>query len=300
MPDSLLRRCAMALVFSVAVLPVAAQEKQAQENAAAAQVDETPQARLERCWRLIEDSLNDTKNGDKQAEAMNALSEMPKNPKAIELIAKAMSDPHIDMRTSAILAAGKTKNAALIAPMKKLLSDPEPQVVFLAATTLWTQFHDHAGEDILQAVVEGDRKANPSLMHGAKNDMNRTMHSPSSLAKIGITAGAGLLLGPFGIAVGGVEYWRKNGAGAARVQALNLLAEEKTPGVREELIDALDDKDDGVRAAAVFELGQLHQASLAPKIAPLVDDSKLPVRLSAAAAYINTLGSPAGHSGKTK
>ena len=279
-----------------ATTPDKAQAKQDQTSQAAAAVvpsDETPSARLDRCWHLINDNLNDTKNIDKRTEAMNALSEMPTNPRALDMIAAAMKDPDIDVRTAAVLAAGKTKAPRLLPPLRKLLNDPEPQVVFAAATTLWKDYKDHSGEDILATVASGDRKANPSLMHGADNDMQHTMHSPSELAKIGITTGAGLLLGPFGFGVSAIEYIRKNGD-SARVQSLNLLADLKTPGVREEFIDCLSDKDPGVRAAAVMNLGKLHSPAYGPKIAPLVDDDKLPVRLSAAAAYINSLsGAPA-------
>lgn len=260
------------------------------EKKAVAGTDETPAQRVDRCWKLIEESLADTKNGDKQAQAMNALSEMPKNAKALGMIAKSMTDPNIDVRTAAVLAAGKVKSPVLVAPLRKLLNDPEPEVVFAAATTLWKEFHDHSGEDILQAVAEGDRKANPSLMHGAKNNMSHTMHSPSALTRIGVTTAGGMLLGPFGFAIGGVDYIRKNGPGSARVQSINLLAEQKLPGFREDLVDLLEDKDEGVRAAAVHQLGAYGNAGDASVIAPLVDDSKLPVRLSASAAYINVMG----------
>jgi hypothetical protein len=82
-------------------------------------------------------------------------------------------------------------------------------------------------------------------------DISRTLHSPSSLEKIGLVTGAELALGPFGFSVGAVEYARKNGADSARIQAIDLLADDKTEGVRDEMKSALDDKDPGVRAAAV-------------------------------------------------
>jgi HEAT repeat protein len=233
--------------------------------------------------------VQDAKHTGTRTQALNALSDLGSNRRADELIAAAMKDPDLDVRTAAILAAGKTKSRALAEPVRKLLDDPEPQVVFAAATTLWNQFNDRSGEDILAAIAAGDRKANPTLIHGAEHDMSRTLHSRSAMAKIGIETGAGLVLGPFGFSIGAIEYARRNGADTARVQAIDLLAEERTEGVRDQMLSALDDDDPGVRAAAVKVLGSFHRSRDSKKIAALLDDSKLPVRLAAAAAYIDCL-----------
>jgi HEAT repeat protein len=242
---------------------------------------------LKRSWQLLTDSAQDAKLTDTRTQALNALSSLGSNPRANELIAAAMKDGNLDVRTAAVLAAGKTKSRALVEPVRKLLDDSEPQVVFVAATTLWKQFNDKRGEDILAAIASGDRKANPTLVNGARHDISRTLHSPSALAKIGIETGAGLVLGPFGFSVGAIEYARKNGADTARVQAIDLLAQQRTEDVRDLLLSILDDKDPGVRAAAVKELGNFHRSQDLKPIAGLVDDSKLPVRLAAAAAYID-------------
>jgi HEAT repeat protein len=237
--------------------------------------------------------VQDAKHTETRMQALNALSSLGWSARADGLIAAAMKDPNLDVRTAAILAAGKAKSHSLIEPVKKLLDDTEPQVVFAAATTLWKQFADKSGEDILAAIAAGDRKANPSLIHGAEHDISRTIHSPSALEKIGIVTGAGLVLGPFGFSVSAVEYARKNGGDSARIQAIDLLAEDKTEGVRDQMKSALDDKDPGVRAAAVKVLGNFHRPRDSKAIATLLDDSKLPVRLAAAAAYIDCLGSSA-------
>ena len=125
--------------------------------------------------------------------------------------------------------------------------------------------------------------------------MSRTLHSPSALAKIGIETGAGMVLGPFGFSMSAVEYARKNGADSARVQAIQLLAEVRSEGVRAQMKDDLGDDDAGARAAAVRVVGGFHRAQDAGDIAMLLDDSKLPVRLAASAAYIDCLdGAAAG------
>jgi HEAT repeat protein len=259
----------------------------AQDTSTVQTKTEPPAETLDRSWKLLTDNVQDAKHVDSRTQALNALSDLGSIARADGLIAAAMKDSDLDVRSAAILAAGKAKARALDEPVQKLLDDPEPQVVFAAATTLWKEFRDHSGEDILAAVAAGDRKANPTLIHGAEHDMSRTMHSPSALAKIGLTTGAGLVLGPFGFSISAVEYARKNGGDNARVQAIELLAQERTEGVRDQMKSTLDDSDAGVRAAAVRVLGGFHRAEDAADIAVLLDDSKLPVRLAAAAAYID-------------
>jgi HEAT repeat protein len=254
---------------------------------------ETPAEAIKRCWQSLTDSVQDAKHTETRTQALNALSSLGWSAHADGLIATAMKDPNLDVRSAAILAAGKTKSHSLIEPVRRLLDDAEPQVVFAAATTLWKQFADKSGEDILAAIAAGDRKANPSLIHGAEHDISRTLHSPSALEKIGLVTGAGLVLGPFGFSISAVEYARNNGGDSARIQAIDLLAEDKTEGVRDQMKSALDDKDPGVRAAAVKVLGNFHRSHDSKAIATLLTDPKLPVRLAAAAAYIDCLNSSA-------
>ena len=247
----------------------------------------SPEETLKSSWQLLTDNVQDRKHFEYQTQALDALSSLGSNARADELIAAAMKDPNLDVRTAAELAAGKAKARALVEPLKDRLGDSEPQVIFVAATTLWTQYKDRSGQDILADIAAGDRKANSGLVKGAKHDISRTLHSPSALAKIGLETGAGLVLGPFGFSVSAVEYARKNGSDSARVKSIELLAEERTADVREQMQSALDDKDPGVRAAAAKVLGSFHRPQDAKLIEPLFDDSKLPVRLAAAAAYIN-------------
>ncbi|MGC2637176.1 MAG: HEAT repeat domain-containing protein [Acidobacteriaceae bacterium] len=244
---------------------------------------------LERSWNMLTENVQDEKHPEARTQALNALSDLKTSTRANGMIAAAMQDQDLDVRTAAVLAAGKTNSRTLVNPVRKLLDDPEPQVVFAAATTLWKDFHDRSGEDVLAAIAAGDRKANPSLIHGAEHDMSRTLHSPSTLAKIGIEAEAGMVLGPFGFSVSAIEYARKNGGDSARVQAIDLLADVRTEGLRNEMRDDLVDGDAGVRAAAVRVVGSFHHAQDAEQIELLLDDSKLPVRLAAAAAYIDCM-----------
>src|ERR1700757_3753644 len=108
----------------------------------------------------------------------------------------------------------------------KDVNDQEPQVAFTAATTLW-KMNDHSGEDILVAVVNGDRKATATLKDSSKHTISKALHSPSTLARIAALQGASLLLGPFGFGVGAYEYMHKNGVDTSRVTAVEQISEEK-------------------------------------------------------------------------
>ena len=245
----------------------------------------TPAENTHRAWDLLNSTVKDTKHVDSAIQGLAALGTMGNDPHAAELLSAAMKDPERDIRIAAVIAASQTRNPRLMQPIRAALDDVEPEVGFVAATTLW-KLHDYTGEDFLISVAAGDRKANGTLMHGAGHSASRTMHSPAALAKLGATQGAAYLLGPFGIGIAAVEYARKNGGDSARATSIDLLAEQHTPAIHKELIDALEDKDAAVRASAAKGLGQWNDAATSTALAPLIDDTKLPVRLTAAAAYL--------------
>ncbi|MEO6910573.1 MAG: HEAT repeat domain-containing protein [Edaphobacter sp.] len=236
-------------------------------------------------WSMLSTAVADTKHADLRTQALAALGTLGANPHGERMIAAAMKDPDVDVRTAAILAAGQTKSRNLTTDIRNLLDDKEPQVAFVAATTLW-KMNDRSGEDILVAVVNGDRSANPGVVNGTMHKVNKDLHHPATLARIGVLQGAALLLGPFGFGVSAIEYMRKNGGDEARVSAIEQLSQEKTAPIRNELIAALTDKDPAVRAAAAKALGSYRKRSISDALLPVFDDEKAPVRLTAAAAYI--------------
>jgi HEAT repeat protein len=160
--------------------------------------------------------------------------------------------------------------------------------------------NDRSGEDILIAVVDGDRKATAGLRDSALHTMNKDLHSPATLARIGALQAGSMLLGPFGIGITAYEYMHKNGSGdSARVTAIEQISQEKTNPIRANLVSALSDKDPGVRAAAAKALGKdYHDKAVSNALLPVFDDPKRPVRLTAAAAYINSNSSP--HTGRRR
>lgn len=238
-----------------------------------------------RAWALLEDTLSPGKHTDDRVQALAALGILGNDPRASTLIREALGDKELDVRTAAIFAAAETKNIHFLEPLRNALDDPEPQVAYAAAVTLW-KMNDHSGEDLLTSVVMGDRSANPTMMKGARHKAYRTMRNPAELAKLGALQGAGMLLGPFGFGLTAVEYARKNGGDSARVNAIELLATQHNESVHQALLAALDDKDTAVRVAIARALCQWPGPSTATALTPWIDDPKLPVRLTAAAAYL--------------
>jgi HEAT repeat protein len=250
----------------------------------------TPEQRSRQAWKMLSEALTDPKRPQTRIQALAALG-LLRGPRAEKMIEDGLKDPDMDVRTAAALASGQTKDRNLTTPLRNLLDDKEPQVAFTAATTLW-KLNDRSGEDILMAVVEGDRKTGPTLIHGTEHDINKELHDPASVAKLGALQGASMLLGPFGFGITAYEYVHKNGGDLSRVSAIEQISQERTGPIHKELVAALGDKDPTVRAAAAKALVEYHDQDTSMAIYALFADAKNPVRLTSAAAYLRTTGVP--------
>jgi HEAT repeat protein len=151
---------------------------------------------------------------------------------------------------------------------------------------------DRSGEDILMAVVDGDRSTQPGMLHGTEHKISRDLHNPSKLARLGAMQGAAMLLGPFGFGLTAFEFLRQSGGDQARAAAIEQIAQEKTEPIHRELLDALKDKDPGVRAAAAKALVDYHDRATQDGVYTLLLDPKDPARLTGAAAYLRIMGVP--------
>ena len=252
----------------------------------------TVQQRRDAAWKILTDAANDEKRTQTQTriQALAALS-LLRSRRSAKLIADAMIDPDLDIRTAAALAAGQTRDPNFAANLRELLDDKEPQVAFVAAQTLW-KMNDKSGEDILMAVADAERSAGPTMVHGTEHKIDNDLHDPEMLARMGAMQGASMFLGPFGYGITAFEFIHQSGGNVARVAAIELLAQERTEPVHKELMDALKDKDPTVRAAAAKALAEYRDQATSNAIYPLFADKKYPVRLTAAAAFLRTTGVP--------
>jgi hypothetical protein len=260
---------------------------------------QTPAQLRDSAWQLLTGAAADPKHAQTRIQALAALGLLGANPRSIKLIETAMADPDVDVRSAAALAAGQTHARSLVPALRHLLADTEPQVAYTAALTLWRN-GDRSGQNLLVAVVDGDRRSSPTLLDGTEHDINKTVHSPSTLAKIGITEGRGCSSAPSASASPPITTSPQNGGNSARATALEALAQDR-PGsktrsgaLRQTFVSALDDKDPALRAAAARALAPYHTPGTAAAISNRFYDRKSPVRLNAAAAYLICSGaSPA-------
>jgi HEAT repeat protein len=247
-----------------------------------------PQARKWSAWQMLENAIADEKHPQTQIQALAALG-LLRSPESERLIGNAMLDSDLDVRTAAVLAAGQTGDPNLTSSLRNLLDDKEPQVAFTAAMTL-AKMGDRSGEDILMAVIDGDRKAEPGVLHGTEHKISRELHNPAKLARLGAMQGAAMLLGPFGFGITALEFMHQSGGDTARAAAIGQIAQEKTEPIHRELLDALQDKDAGVRAAAAKALVGYHDQPTQDAVYRLLLDPKDPARLTAAASYLRITG----------
>ena len=242
-----------------------------------------------RAWSMLTDAAKPGQSAHDRVQAMAALGTMGRDERAARLIEEGMAGKDSDVRIAAILAAGLTKNPRLIPALSRVLDDDNPEVAYSAAITLW-KMHDYTGEDFLIAAALGDQKVKPGLIKAAKHKAVTDMHSPKTMAIIGLNASAGFFLGPFGVGLKAIEYADKpNGTAVARAAAVDQLSRQHNDQVHDVLIADLTDPEPAVRAAAAKGMGRWHDAETERQMLPMFGDNKLAVRLTAAAAYLRAL-----------
>jgi HEAT repeat protein len=278
-----------ASLLSVAVLVQGRQTPSStQATPAAASPDgATVESQTNAAWDMLKNALSDKKTQAElpRIDAIAALGTLGDFPQAVASLRDAEKDQDRYIRLAAVTAMASSKKTLFLPDLKQALNDNAAEVSFSAAVGLW-KMNDKSGESVLEAVLEGDRKANRGLVSSEKHDANQDLHSPSKLAEIGAEQGAFALLGPFGFGLSAIRGRRGQNGIHPRVVAATLLAEEKSSASMKQFIDALDDSDPSVRAAAARLLGDYHTKEVLDALSDELSDAKPAVRLMAAASYI--------------
>jgi HEAT repeat protein len=239
-------------------------------------------------WEMLKTALSDSKAQARQAriDAVTALGTLSDFEQAQKLLRDTAKDSDRYLRFAAVAAMGASKAEIFIPDLKAALKDNAPEVSFAAAVGLW-KMNDRSGESILYGVLAGDRRVKQGAVGSGLHQADQDLHSPSKLAEIGAEQGAYALLGPVGFGVDAFRMMHKgNNGNSPRVLTATLLADEKSEATMQQFLDALDDRDSFVRAAAARELGDYRGKQVTDALQGAFDDPKPVVRLMAAASYI--------------
>lgn len=244
-------------------------------------------------WDVLKLGLTDT-NPLNRRQAVTATGSIGLDAEAIRLVEAAMKDDTDPLiRATAAAELGEMKSRQSFPALKAALDDPAGEVGFAAAKALW-DMGDKTGRGFIEDVVAGQQNAIDGGVKGALRRADRLRHDPKQMAIIGAKSASGALLGPFNIGVIAAEQVFKGGAVAARMQALNLLAEDCDTQTFKLLEAAtVDDKTWAERAAAAKALGRCGNPDAIPKLEVNLSDSNAAVRYMSAAAIIR-LSEPRG------
>ncbi len=253
----------------------------------AAPASVTVESQTDAAWDMLNTAQSDTSTKAEQTriDAVIALGTLGDFPRAVGWLSAAQKDQDRYVRLAAVTAMGSSKNTVFLPNLKQALDDGAPEVSFAAAVGLW-KMDDKSGENILQSVVGGDRKANRGLVSSEKHEADQDLHSRSKLATIGAEQGAYALLGPFGFGLSALRSRNGKNGIQPRVIAATLLAEDTSTAAMKIFLDAMDDPDPFVRSAAARALGEYHSREVLDALGDGFYDIKPAVRFMAAASYI--------------
>lgn len=236
-------------------------------------------------WEVLKPGLADT-NPLIRRQAVTATGTVGLHPEAVQLVEAALKDNDSLIRATAAAELGEMKSRQSFPALKAALDDAAGEVGFAAAKALW-DMGDKSGRGFIEDVVAGQQTATDSGVKGAMHRADRLRHDPKAMTVLGLKSASGALLGPFNIGVLAAEQVFKNGAVAARMLALNLLAEDCDAQTFKILQAATtDDKTWAERAAAAKALGRCGNPDAIPKLEQNLSDSNTAVKFMSAAAII--------------
>jgi HEAT repeat protein len=223
-------------------------------------------------------------NAYKRAPAISALATVG-TPEADKMVNTALTDKEIIVRLAAVGALAERKSRADIPKLKIALDDESGEISFTAAKALW-DLGDHSGREILEEVLESERKQSPGFIKQQIRDAKSTLHNRKELIWMGAKEGAGFLFGPLGAGLGVMEMVMKDSSAVARALSATMIGQVKDAQSIAYLGDALYDKSPLVRAAAAKALGGFNDHTVPPKLEAVLEDKTDAVRYMAAASLV--------------
>lgn len=239
------------------------------------------QSLADRAWVLLSPAVKQS-NTEKRLIAVRVLGLLPNDARAAQLAEAALHDPKPQLRAAAATALGNMRAATSVPALKKALSDKDLSVALAAAHAL-RQLNDPACYEVYYAILTGQRKSS----EGFFDQETEMFRDPKELAMMGFEQGLGFV--PYaGI---GWDAWRtiekdRTSGSPTKAAAATNLAADPDPRTAVALLSAAHDHNWLIRVAALQALALRGDPSLASKIDSLLNDPKLEVSYTAAAAII--------------
>jgi HEAT repeat protein len=249
-----------------------------------------PVSLRERAWQILHGGL-ELDSTEKRVKAVTALGLMKGNADAEKLATAALKDEKGDVRAAAATALGSMHAVHAKDPLEAALDDKDPAVVLAAANSLLLLKNTDFAYDIYYGVLTGTVRTDKGVVKEQIKDQLKVLRDKKKIAELGLEQGIGFI--PYGgVGYGVVKTLVKNDNSPVRAAAAKKLAHDPDPASAKALVNATQDKNWVVRAAALEAIAERGDRSLVSEIATSLDDNKDEVRFTGAAcvARLSALG----------
>ena len=235
----------------------------------------------EKAWKLLDEGAHQPK-AKGRVTAVRVLGLLRNNDRATQLAQEALQDAKPEVRAAAATALGKMHAASSVTRLKKALSDKEFSVVLAAANAL-NELKDPACYEVYYAILTGQRKSSEDFFQ----QETEMFHDPKELAKMGFEQGVGYVpyAGMGWDAVRTIMKDRSDGSPVKAAAASNLVS-DPDPRTAAALVSATHNRNWVVRVAALEAISERGDPTATGKIEPLLNNAKLEVKYTAAAAIV--------------
>jgi len=245
----------------------------------------------DRAWAILEAGAGNN-SVDQRVATMSALQLIPRDDKALKLAENGLQDKNHEVRSAAALTLGAMGAKSAIPQLKDVIANDKDGTVVIAAAKALIQLGDESGYDVYYAVITGQQKSGAGLVADQKKQLSDMMAHPQQMEKMAFETGIGFL--PFGgIGLAGIQSVQasKSKGPILKAASIRALATDQDPRTEKAIVAAISDESPLVRAAAYDALARRGHAAVLPSLTAGLDDQKVEVKLTAAAAvvYLSTV-----------
>jgi len=234
----------------------------------------------ERAWSVLMEGVRKPHASRREA-AVQALSLMQRNRRAVQLATRALDDRDFHVRAAAAISLGQLHASSAIPALHKALDDPEISVA-LAATQALYLLKDKATYNIYYAILMKDRKSSDTLMQAQLDRLK----DPKQVMQLGFQEGIGFV--PFGsLGYGALREIKRGGGASVRAAAARFLANDPDQISEDALVQsAVADGSEEVQLASLDALAQRGDPRVIDRLAINLDADKSAVRYRSAAVIL--------------